>query len=337
MAGEPVTPASSPDRPGWARRALPWVLRLLVPALFGLWLWKFADLAALGRAFASLAPGALVLAAGLALVNIVIGGVRWRVLMHSFGARDLPGVLVIIRVFFVGLFYNTFVPGSVGGDVVRGVVSRQRFQGRATSFVVVLIERLVGLLALCLVFLVGLLGVAGAVRGVDLHQVLWWVAGLAAVGVLALALALAGGWLRKLLGHVPRIRHPLDLVWVFGLSLLGHGASLMIFALLARGLGIQVSLAELLFVVPLALLSAVIPIAIAGMGPREVALVALLRWVGVQTEQGVALSLVYAGIIVATAGVGGVLQLIHGRVGLGAAPPAVKEPQSALQTERSER
>ena len=61
-----------------------------------------------------------------------------------------------------------------------------------------------------------------------------------------------------------------------------------------------------------------IRIAIAGMGPREIALVALLRLIGVPTEQGIALSLCYAAIVLGVALIGGGVQLVQGRVAGGA-------------------
>ena len=55
----------------------------------------------------------------------------------------------------LGQFYNTFVPGAVGGDVIRACENLLR--GAAGTYVVVIAERLVGLGALGVIFAVGYL------------------------------------------------------------------------------------------------------------------------------------------------------------------------------------
>ena len=62
----------------------------------------------------------------------------------------------------------------------------------------------------------------------------------------------------------------------------------------------------------LGLVAAVVPLAVAGVGPREIALVGLLALVGVSRESALVLSLGYAAVLIALAGLGGLLQLFGG-------------------------
>jgi uncharacterized membrane protein YbhN (UPF0104 family) len=296
--------------PAW-RRWLPLAARILVPALFLLWWFKFADREAFLEAIAHIPPAAMLPALALALGNMLIGAFRWRLLMRALGARELPTLATATRVLFVGLFYNTFVPGSIGGDVVRGVVSRRNFDNPLASYVVVLLERLIGLSALGVVFLAG---VAWGPPLVDIRALLPWIGGLVALGVVIAVAAVASGRFGRLWRQIPRFERPADLLAIFGISFVGHGLTIAMFYLLSRGMDLPLTLADLAFVVPLGLVAGVLPVAIAGVGPREAALVALLRLLGIPSARGLALSLAFWALGLVLALLGGLIQLVSGRI-----------------------
>ena len=108
---------------------------------------------------------------------------RWRKLL---GVQQLPlsyGKCLMLT--FVGQFYSTFLPGSISGDVVK-VVYTGRMTAQPTKVAVtVLLDRVIGLIALMLVAIVALtivlmLGPArpsgGAVHLLLLH-ILWILGG----------------------------------------------------------------------------------------------------------------------------------------------------------------
>ncbi len=83
----------------------------------------------------------------LCVVTLVIQYVRWYVLVR---ALDLPFTLgEAIRLGLVGTFYNVFLPGSVGGDLVKAFYIAHGQPGRrAAAVATVVIDRLVGLFGL---------------------------------------------------------------------------------------------------------------------------------------------------------------------------------------------
>ena len=74
---------------------------------------------------------------------------RWYLLVR---AVDLPFTLRnAVRLGMVGFFYNTFLPGSVGGDLVKAYfLARDQPGRRATAVATVVADRLVGLFGLIL-------------------------------------------------------------------------------------------------------------------------------------------------------------------------------------------
>lgn len=304
---------ASPRKRAW----IGWAFRLAVVGALAVWFLRGDGPAELVEAARRLPP--LTFVAGVALVFGAIGltTFRWRWLMRGFGAARLPPRPRLWRLIHVGLFYNTFVPGAVGGDVVRGVVSRQAFDEPAAGILVVLLDRLIGLSALAVIFLVGLpfapdalLPVRGAVP---------WIIGMAVAGVVALVLARHTAFIAKFWKRVPQVRHAPSLALAFGISFVCHGLSLVAFALFNEGLGLGLSLGTLLVVVPLGMVASFVPVALVGVGPREAALVGLLGLLGVDRGAALAFSLGYAGAVILAALVGGLLQLL-GQGGLQAGP-----------------
>jgi hypothetical protein len=102
-------------------------------------------LAAPGRTLAAVGATSVLLATGQAL-----SAWRWQLLLGP----DAPGWLDLCRVYLIGQFAGLFLPTSVGGDVVRiAAVSRVRPAGLTLSSV--LLDRGLGLLALCVFFVIG--------------------------------------------------------------------------------------------------------------------------------------------------------------------------------------
>lgn len=303
-----MTTAAQPST--W-RRIAPVLVKLAVLAALAIWLLGGNDAQALWEAARRLPLTTAFASIGLAIGLLLVATVRWRMLMRAFGASEVPGLLGLFRLILVGLFYNTFVPGTIGGDIVRGAVSRKLFENPAAPFVVVLLERLIGLSALGVVFLVGAL--VGP-RLIDIHQIWPWLAVLVGGGALLLIVGSFTGRLKSILGRLPVVHRPAQLIAAFVISFAGHAFSIAIFWVLARGLELPIDLVTLLQVVPLGLMAAVIPLAIVGIGPREVALVGLLGMLGIARGDALALSLGYAATIIVIAAFGGLLQLLGGKL-----------------------
>jgi hypothetical protein len=293
------------------RKWAPLLIRVVVVGALAWWLLSKADLNELLGAVRRLPLWAFGGALALVTAAIALSTLRWRMLMRAFGATHIPSLPSLLRLVFVGIFYNTYVPGAVGGDVVRAVVSRQCFAEPAASSVVVLLDRVIGLSALGVVFLVAL---PFGPTLVDPATAAPWLAALIGAGVLALVAARMSGLLSRWWKRVPRVHTPTELIKAFVVSMACHGLSISAFVLMSAGLELPLYASDLLVVVPLGMVASVVPIAIAGIGPREAALVGLLGLVGLGQTEALALSLGYAAALLIAAALGGLLQLLGGKL-----------------------
>ncbi|MEE2785849.1 MAG: lysylphosphatidylglycerol synthase transmembrane domain-containing protein [Myxococcota bacterium] len=291
------------------RRLIGIAIRVVAVTLVLIWLFKGKQIEALGSALALIAPWSIAVGLGLAMMNMYLAAIRWRVLMHTFGAATTPATRRLLKLFLMGHFYNTFIPGAVGGDVIRAYCSRACFEASAGSYVVVASERIIGLAALGVIFSIGYISQPELI---PIQHALWWAVGL---GALCVGMAVSGPIARRLArwwSALPRIRSPRGLSWAFAISLLGHASTVVIFIALADALVPQVQWSTLALIVPLSLLASIVPIAILGIGPREAAMVGLLSLIGVSQADALALSLSFAAILIFVAIVGGLVHLIEG-------------------------
>lgn len=100
-------------------------------------------LAGLGRAW----PLSLVALGLVALAGIVLIAWRLCLLMHPHGLQ--LSLAASIRLNLIGLFFNTCLPGSTGGDVVKIYYAMEGNRGRRLEIAtIMMLDRLVGLLGI---------------------------------------------------------------------------------------------------------------------------------------------------------------------------------------------
>ena len=147
-------------------------LKLLLSG--GLILWITRDVA-LDSVFAVIESANLALlglAFSLFFVGYIISAFRWRTLMRAQGGN--APILYLIRSFMVALFFNNFLPSTVGGDVVRMYDSWRVGGSKSDAVAVVLVDRFLGVLVL-LCFALIALTLDQAVVG-QIPLIGWWVA-----------------------------------------------------------------------------------------------------------------------------------------------------------------
>ncbi len=255
-----------------------------------------------------------VFAVVLTFANLWVGAIRWRALLVAFGATELPSVLYLTRVYLVGLFYNTFLPANVGGDVLRAHVTRSAFKEPAGAYVVVAVERvfgLAGLLLLCATVM--LVSPIPGVFGVGP------LAALAIVGALAVCVAPAFAHrfadklpprLAVLVRAIPRVANTGALVTVLLLSVATQVLVAWTGHVLVAALDPSVAFTTSLVLVPLAIVATYFPATVAGMGVREMAFVALFARVHVTAANATAASLSFLAVQLVVALAGGLCHLL---------------------------
>ena len=83
-------------------------------------------------------------------IGTCISIVRWYVLMRSVGLDTT--LWSAFRLGWIGVFFNNIVPGLTGGDVVKAIyVTREHPDQRADAVISVIVDRVIGIVALALI------------------------------------------------------------------------------------------------------------------------------------------------------------------------------------------
>jgi uncharacterized membrane protein YbhN (UPF0104 family) len=267
----------------------------------------------------------LVLLGGvLTFLSLSIASLRWKVLTDLI----VPGTRLRSLVAFnlIGAFYSQFLPGSISGDLVKGIYLSRAHANKAAVISSALAERVIGIASNGLISLVALFGSGLTLQALGLNQaVLLGLFGLLVVGLPVIYLGLSR-FPEHWLSHFPR---PLAAAYRVIQPFLGQPAAIIRVVLISVGyflvwtsstwcLASAVGLPGLTFSMSILILAVVnialiVPISLNGWGVREGALIVLLSIYGVSSEQALLLSILIAFTSMAVSLIGGMLVLIDYR------------------------
>ena len=265
--------------------------------------------------------GSLGLAWALVLSGLFVGAYRWRTLTLAYGGEDIPPVPTLVRYLLVGAYFN-MLPGGIAGEGIRALRMRPHMGDVVASLSVLVVERIVGLLAL---LALAALAMAWHPRGDHAVLVRYFTAGV----TLAFLLATGAMLLPYLIGRGPRWRRAIARVPVIGtwllkvpparrpiliggcilLSLLTQGLAMGSIFTISRGIASDAPTA-ILGALPLVVLATHVPIVPGGLGQREAAFVYFYGLVGVDSTLALGTSVILSLFVVSLSALGGALYVL---------------------------
>lgn len=248
---------------------------------------------------------------------------RWYVLVRAQGfAFSFADAL---RLGCVGHFFNTFMPGSVGGDIIKAAfLAREQRDRRTVAVATVLMDRAIAVWGLIwfVVLTGGVFWTLGLLEGPGTERSLFIVQCSAAVVAGTLAVWVLLGFLPDWraqrfagrLGRLPRVGHAAAELWraiwmyrcrqksvaaVMLISWVGHIGFVLTFYFSVRTLWDPADTAQRIpsffqhfLIVPIGLVIDAVPLFPGGAGIGELGFGALYQWLGASVASGVLGSLV---------------------------------------------
>ena len=258
----------------------------------------------------------LALAFIVVQVQVLSSAIRWWITANRLGQS--LGLQRAISEYYLATLANLSLPGGVGGDAAR--VYRNRVGGSwRSSMMSVTIERMSGQLVLFVVTLVGwLLWPLVLEQAVPKHLLQVLGIFLLLCVMLAAIVALFGRLSLSVRRFIIELSPALKRVWLVdsqwllqsALSVAIVASYVGVFAICALSIAEPLPLAALFTVVPVVLLSMVIPLSVGGWGIRELAAASLWPVVGLTAEAGIASSIVYGLVSMVSVIPGAVLYLL---------------------------
>lgn len=287
--------------------------------------FRQVDFAQVVASLAAANPAYAVVCLITALPTLLISAWRWQMLGQ--GALSFHSALKYI---LIGMFYGSVLPSAVSGDIARGVAlaAKEKSMRIAVLPASILVDRFVGLTALCFLSMVGFVLVqSSAIPGLAEYRSVALSGAVLSAGLVFFLAFPFTLWfdrvIRCVLPWVPFatmravIRRVADAVApyagmpavlgrAFGLSLLGHLFTVVgyVFAFRAFDIAVDLLTATIFFSCLSILL--LLPVSISGIGVREVFSIFFFSVLDASPEQAVAFSwlLLSLSLVVALIGAG---------------------------------
>ncbi len=256
------------------------------------------------------------------IIHYFIGGVRWKMLLLSEDAEEVS-TKYLINLYFIGSFFNNFMPTSVGGDVYKMYQLGRKIKNNAVGFSSTFMERFTGMASLVLISYFGLIRTMDFWVGILPPEIqansLWvflfkfslfsgfWIAAI--IGFLSLNL------LAKRIGFFRKIRDSLlvykdakkALFIAFLTSFLIQAVSILPQYFVFLALGLEVPFTFALFVLPVITFAGFFIPSLNGFGVQDALYMSFLGMVGVSASMALSASILYHFSRLLVSLIGGVL------------------------------
>jgi uncharacterized protein (TIRG00374 family) len=261
-------------------------------------------------------------------IGKLLTGYRWQILLEAQGIK-IPLRSLIASV-FVGQFFNSFLPTTIGGDAVRAYDTATQSNESTKSVISVFIDRLIGFFALTLLAALALL--MGYIIGEDVSfyvlpvclifcicsfgAIIFYNNSLIEIMVRFLKLFKLSKIAEKLIESSQSFSmlrsKPRVLISALIISLALQINVILFYYFIGVALDLNVSFLYFAIIVPIALVVLLVPFSINGIGIREGIFVFLLTELGVLPKDAIALSWISFGLALTQGIIGGVIFALRG-------------------------
>lgn len=260
----------------------------------------------------------------IALDNLLLSVYKWKKILRVYQI-DIP-LLILSKSYWVGMFFNMFMPGATGGDLVKAYDISKLSQSGLKPYVSVLIERVTGLLGIFANIFIGLIVAYRFNVKIDNRVfyacfllfmlfvfMIWLIYNKEFIKRIPLQ-----QWISKKLNIEKKLKEIYESIYVFKnrkkliayiivLSLIFHFVAVVIAYIIALAIGINISFLYFWVFVPLISGITLMPISINGIGVRDITYITCFGQVGVSSSSAFSLSLTVFGTVLLLSSFGGII------------------------------
>lgn len=267
----------------------------------------------------------------LYFLGLCIIASRWKLLLAAQGVS--ASLFTLVKSMIVAVFFNNFLPSTVGGDAMRAYDTWRMGGGKTQSVSIVLIDRLFGIFTLFIFALLALLMTSievSFIPNIKLWVMIAVVIGIAGIYILFFkAQAISqylhsnvkadDGFLRRFSQKIFDVfavynGKPSILFTALFLSVLLQLNVIFHYYLLALSLGIEVPLLAMFIIIPVAIVVMMIPVSINAIGIRELIFVTMFGFYGVNNADALAFAWMSFVLITILGVLGGIVFMLRKKV-----------------------
>lgn len=236
------------------------------------------------------------------VVHYVVSSFRWKSLLIHHRSSEVSR-FYLFKLYFIGAFFNNFMPTSIGGDVYKLYKLGKKINDPITSFSSIFTERFTGILML---ILIGLLSMSKTLGWGVLILLVWMVTGfyigINLMGIISKRVK----FIKKLYDALMVYRdYPKVLVFAMFTSFLIQLLSITTQYLVFMSIGIRLPIFYCFMVFPVITLAGFFIPSINGLGVQDALYVSMFSFVGVSASTAVSVSIIYHMIRMSVSLIGG--------------------------------
>jgi glycosyltransferase 2 family protein len=293
------------------------MLRFVIPAAALAYILSKIPLGEVWASMRLISPSAVAMAAAVFFLATALATYRWQLLFRACGTDARPPFLELFRVYWICLFYNTYLPGGIGGEVVRALATRRAVgeRGLPAALAIVLLERTLGFSGM--VILVAVTFALFPLRGIP-DVMLWSGIGLGAALVSIVGIVNGPRFARYLpkplsrfAAALPTISSPPLFAVALLISVVTQFSGVVAGHLVISSISTAPSFTDSMVILPLVNALQYFPLTVGGTGVREAGFVVLYPLVGTSHADALAASLVVGAIQYGVNALGGILHALR--------------------------
>jgi len=236
------------------------------------------------------------------IIQMMTSTSRWQRVIYVLSGKKLTTrYRQLVKLNFISMFFNSCLPGTIGGDVVRAMLLKRENISMTLAAHSVIIDRLMAMFGVYVMVTLSLPWLADLMPALHAKwlmpaSILFMAAGLFFLAKAPKLVALLPhNHLTSLTSQLIRDMNMLvfsfrEFMIVLLQAVLSHAYFCMAIYLLAASLGTPLSAFEALLLIPPVLLLVMLPVSVGGWGVREVSMVAFLGLAGVSKEAALTIS-----------------------------------------------
>ncbi len=301
------------------KKIFSFILKVLVSGILLLYLFYFSGMVDVQEVIEILKQTRLsifILVLLICLSNVFITTKRW-----SFFLPENTKYSRLVSLCFIGYFFSTFLPGRIGGDIVKTFYLYRDIGKGGISIASVFMDRYMGLSAITGISLIAFIGGYSYFKG---SEIVWFIPIVCSIFLIASFIFWRVNW-GKIKGvsalYAPLMEYRTKKRIIYNgliLSFIIQAISIIEVYLLSIAIGLTVPIIYFFIFVPIINAISAIPVTIAGLGIREAGFAALFNMffikLGVNSDQAISLSLLIFATMILVNSIGGVEYIRIGKL-----------------------
>lgn len=266
----------------------------------------------------------------ITIAGIFLSSYKWHLLLKSQKIQIFFKKLN--QLYFIGFFFNNFLPTSIGGDAVRGYYLSKNLNIKlSVSLASITVERIVGVAVLFFFILIGAFLNWELVKKLNIAYILY----LVILAFLVLSAFLFNGKLKKIINFgfnfkilnrlFGRLKNLYEAVNIYrrekkvifqslALSFIFQGMIVINSYLYILAIGNHISMLKLIFIIPLISLISLIPVSVNGIGVTEGAFVYFFTQIGLSPIEALSIALLSRGVKLGVSLIGGIIYSFSNKI-----------------------